>query len=159
MLTIQIQGDKELIAKMNIMPERVRTALFNKVAYLASMLKTYIIDNKLSGQVLNHRSGDLWRSIRDEATQSSSSVEGRVYSTGVPYAAIHEFGGTIASHVIESKTAGALAFMWQGKQVFFKKVTIPDVKMPERSFMRSSLADKRQEIIDGMNEAVMGALQ
>ena len=155
MFTVELRGDKELIARLDQMPERVRASLYNKVASLASILKTYIIDKKLSGQVLHHRSGDLWRSIHDEATQSANAVLGRVYSAGVPYAAIHEYGGKTSAHIIEAKTAQALRFEKGGEEIFAKSVNHPGSVMTERSYMRSSLADKKDEIIEGMNDAVM----
>lgn len=159
MFTVEIKGDSELRARLEAMPDKVRAALFGKVASLASDLHRYIIDSKLSGQVLKHRSGDLWRGVHDEATQGQSDVTGRVYVAGVPYAAIHEYGGIIPAHLVEAKNASSLAFLWKGKMAFFKSVQIPDVTMPERSFMRSSLADKKQDIIDGMSQAVIEAVK
>ena len=41
------------------------------------------------------------------------------------------------------------------KDVFAKRVQIPDVKMPEHSFLRSSLDEMRDEIVEGMKEAVI----
>ena len=44
--------------------------------------------------------------------------------------------------------------MQNGKMAFYKKVAAHSVRMPERSFMRSSLADMREQIIAEMTEAV-----
>ena len=44
--------------------------------------------------------------------------------------------------------------MMGGKQVFFKKVNHPGSTMPERSFLRSSLGEMKDEIIGGIREAV-----
>jgi hypothetical protein len=44
--------------------------------------------------------------------------------------------------------------MQGGKMAFYKKVAAHTVTMPERSFMRSSLADMRDEIISELTDAV-----
>jgi hypothetical protein len=46
-----------------------------------------------------------------------------------------------------------------GKQVFAKIVHHPGSVMPERSFMRSSLAEMRPEIIDGLRQAAVDAMR
>ena len=87
-------------------------------------------------------------------------VVGKVASSGdVKYAGIHEFGGKTPAHDIYPDKAKALAFMIGGKQVFAKVVHHPGSQMPERSFLRSSLSDMRQEILDGLEFAVKGALK
>lgn len=158
MFSISMQGDQQLIMRMNSMPATLRGALYNKCLMLSEMLHNYIITNKLSGQVLNHKTGALWRSIRHGAEQSDTRVIGRVWSSGVKYAAIHEFGGYIPPHVIEAKNAKSLAFMMGGQMRFFKRVNWPGATMPERSYMRSALRDKKSEIVLGLKETVMGAL-
>ena len=100
-------------------------------------------------------SGRLGHSIQQKVDSSPTSVTGTVYSAGdVKYAAIHEFGGKTAAHEIVAKNGQALAFMMGGKQVFFKKVNHPGSTMPERSFLRSSLGEMKDEIIGGIREAV-----
>ena len=59
---------------------------------------------------------------------------------------------------VDEVKAKALAFTIGGQQVFAKLVHIPDVTMPERSFLRSSLADESANIIATMREAVVGAV-
>ncbi len=157
---ITLVGDRELALKLRSMPEKVRHALEKKCTFYAFKLHNYIITTKLSGQVLNHRSGKLWQSIHDKVTSTSTTVTGAVYSSGdIKYAAIHEFGGVTPAHVIEAKNAKALAFMMGGKMVFAKSVNHPGSRMPERSFMRSSLRDMQEEIKQGLRQAVEGALQ
>ena len=45
--------------------------------------------------------------------------------------------------------AKALAFAIGGKQVFAARVNLPAIAMPERSYMRSSLAEMADEIRGG----------
>ncbi|MCE9561890.1 MAG: hypothetical protein K8U57_07535 [Planctomycetes bacterium] len=160
MLSVTLVGDKELVARLEAMPDKLRAALLRKVTYLALRLENKVKTDKLSGQVLNHKSGRLWRSIQHSVASTPTSVTGKVYSAGdVKYAAIHEFGGTTKPHIIEAKSAGSLAFAWNGKQAFFKRVNHPGSKIPERSYLRSSLADMRDEIVAGLEEAASQALQ
>ena len=56
------------------------------------------------------------------------------------------------------RNRGALAFAVGGKQVFAARVNLPAIAMPERSYMRSSLAEMGDEITDGLSEAVVGAM-
>lgn len=156
MITVTLVGDKELIAKFTAMPRNVHDAVLSKVNYLAEKLKNHVVNDKLSGQVLNHVTGKLWRSIQQTVSDDTTSITGKVYSAGdVKYAAIHEYGGRTPPHVIEAKTGKALAFTMGGKQVFFKKVNHPGSVMPERSYMRSSLADMKEEITSSIKDAVL----
>ncbi len=160
LLNITITGDKELIGRIDKMPEAVRYALYVKITTLSLKLEAWVKTRKLNGQVLNRISGRLARSITQKVTQGPGTIVARVFSTGdVPYAAIHEFGGTTSPHVILPKKAAALAFVVGGKQIFARKVNHPGSKMPERSFMRSSLKDMSTEISMGMKETVVRAIQ
>jgi phage gpG-like protein len=75
------------------------------------------------------------------------------------YAAIHEFGGAIPPHQILPDKARALAFLVDGKQAFAARVNLPAVTMPERSYMRSSLAEMADEIREGLTTAVVEAVR
>ena len=141
------------------MPSTLQAALYQKVSYLALKLEAKV-KQKLSGDVLNVRSGNLRSSIQNKVEQSSHSVIGKVYSSGdVKYAAIHEFGGTTKAHVIEAVNGKALAFVMNGKQVFVKRVNHPGSKIPERSFLRSSLADMAEEITQELHRTVLDTLR
>lgn len=154
-VNVTVIGGKELIARFSSMPRRVHDELFKSVTKLSLQLENYIKTNKLSGQVLNKISGRLQSSIHSRVSDTGTKITGSAFSAApMPYAAIHEYGGTIPAHEIFAKNAQALRFMIGGKIVFAKSVQIPDVKMPERSFMRSALADKRVAIIQELTAAV-----
>jgi len=158
LVEISIVGDKELIARLDKMPTAIRQALELKVTSLALRLEKLVKTGKLNGQVLNRISGRLARSINNKVTVTANSVFAKVFSAGdVKYAAIHEYGGQTAPHIIEPKKAQALAFMGAGGMVFAKKVNHPGSKMPQRSFMRSALRDMSTEISLGMKKAVVDA--
>jgi phage gpG-like protein len=118
------------------------------------------IQQKLSGGVLNTRSGALASSIIATVDESSADVAVRIGTSGdVKYAAIQEFGGTIPPHEIVPDKAKALAFAVGGKQVFAARVNLPAVTMPERSYLRSSLAEMAEEIVEGLSDAVVEAIR
>ena len=153
MFSVRLEGDREVIQRLSSLPNRVRAALLKKTYALAIQLADRV-RRKLSGEVLNVRSGDLRASIFEDVQSDATSVVGRVASSGdVRYAAIHEYGGTIPAHEIVPSKAQALMFVVGGKTVFARRVQIPDVQMPERSFMRSSLSEMKQQIVDGLAEA------
>jgi phage gpG-like protein len=159
MISVTVVGDRELIARLERMPDRVRQALVRKVTELALKLEARV-KRKLSGEVLNVRTGALRRSIFNEVTDDSKGVIGRVASSGdVKYAGIHEFGGKTPPHDIYPVKGKALAFMMGGKQRFFKVVHHPGSKIPERSFLRSSLNEMREEITIGLTQAVNEGLR
>jgi phage gpG-like protein len=146
-------------ASLAAMPDRVRQALSSKANALAVALEAKI-QQKLSGGVLNMRSGALARSIIATVDESSADVAVRIGSSGdVKYAAIQEFGGAIPPHEIVPNKAKALAFVVGGKQVFAARVNLPAVTMPERSYLRSSLAEMAGEIREGLSGAVAEAME
>ena len=144
-------------AALAAMPERIRDALLAKSNTLAAALQERI-RQKLAGEVLQTRSGALAASIVASVSASPQGVAVHIASTDVKYAAIHEFGGTIPPRQIVPDKAKALAFVIGGKQVFAARVQIPAVTMPERSYMRSSLAEMAGVIREGLSEAVVGAV-
>jgi hypothetical protein len=108
--------------RLAAMPERLRDALSGKAAMLSAELQAKI-QEKLSGGVLNARTGALARSIAATIDASSTVVSVRIATSGdIKYAAIQEFGGTIPPHEIVSDKAKALAFIVGGKQVFAARV-------------------------------------
>lgn len=161
MFKIELKGDQELIARIDAAPENFRREMTKEVTAILLLLEGHIKNNKLSGQVLHVRSGDLRRSVHAvlPVTQTARGVMGRVAQSGdVKYGAIHEFGGVTSPHDIVATKAKALAFMMGGKQVFFKKVHHPGSKIPERSYMRSGLADLRDVIVDRLQRAAVRGL-
>jgi len=143
MLNITITGDDRLSARFEAMPAKLVQALSRKMYLLTGMLRDYVIEDKLSGQVLNKRTGALQQSIQRDVETGASSVVGEVFSAGdVKYAAVHEFGATFKR---------AVTVAW-GKPV--KNPRDATFNYPERSFLRSSLGDKHDEVVQGLTDAV-----
>jgi phage gpG-like protein len=145
-------------ASLAAMPDRIRDALSSKANALATELQAKI-QQKLSGAVLNQKSGALARSIITTVDDSTADVSVSIATGDIKYAAIHEYGSMIPPHQVVPDKAKALAFIIGGKQAFAARVNLPAIAMPERSYMRSSLAEMADEISEGLSEAVAEAMQ
>jgi phage gpG-like protein len=104
----------------------------------AKLLDT--VRRKLSGEMLQARSGRLRDSIRSEIVSSAAGASGRVFSDA-PYARIQEYGGRIEIPAIAPVSARALAFEYAGRLVFAAHARAHGVEIPEHGFMRSALAE------------------
>ena len=151
MFTVQVDS-REVIAHLSYMPEKVRAAFLKKTYALAEKLKSKVQQN-LTNRILHIRTGKLVRSIFEQVTNSANEVSGRVYSSGVPYARIQEFGGQTKSHVIESTNGKALAFQWHGKQAFFKRINHPGSNIKASGYMGKAFDAMKPEIQQGYEQA------
>ena len=157
MFTVELLGDKELVARLEAMPAAVQTALMTKARQLAINLQAHVVNDKLHGQVLHQRTGALARSIQEEVTSEAKAVFGRVFSAGdVKYAAFWEYGFHGVEHVRAFTRTSAF-----GKPTAPYQVGPYDRRVDQdaRSYMRTSLADMADEISTGLKEAVVKALQ
>lgn len=146
MISAHIDGVGQLEKRLSRTAALMRSSIYVTIAQLAIKLQRHVMADKLSGQVLRTRTGTLRRSITYRVERVGDSGAAGVVGTNVRYARIHEYGGTIPAHDIVPRRGTVLAFDWKGKTVFARRVHIPDVKMPERSFLRSALRDMLPEI-------------
>lgn len=122
-------------------------------------LLAYVEDEKLSGQVLHQRSGALKRSGYTAFEDSPDEIAGIVgFGSGastaqntVPYAAIHEFGGTINVPAVEGKL---MVFEKAGVTIFTKRHVAFTVDMPARPYLGPSIDENREGILTRLQEAV-----
>jgi len=121
---------------------------------LGQQLQDKIRSEKLSGQVLEARTGTLRAGIAYDVADDGTAFTVSV-GCDLPYARFQEFG-TSASHEILPRTARVLAFPWKGEPRFFKKIMHPP--LPERSFLRSALAEFGPGIEAGLRDAIDRAL-
>ncbi len=154
MFALQLDGLKEADARLTAYPAALSAALSAKAAELAAALADMVKNDKLSGAVLNTRSGALRDSIAANVSADADGILASVGSEGdVKYAAIQEYGGKTSAHEILPLKAEALAFVIGGAQVFARRVEHPGSLIPERSYLRSSLDDMRDEIVAALAEA------
>jgi len=143
---VQVTGVDEVTAYFETLGGGAHARLEAAVGLQTVAMQGVVMGDKLSGGVLNIRSGRLHDHIFSDVSSSGDRIVGMVY-TNVPYARIHEYGG-----VIVPVAAPALRFWIGGQMIFAKSVT-----MPERSFLRSTLAERSDEIRAALLAAVMGA--
>jgi HK97 gp10 family phage protein len=151
-----IEGLEVLAARLEAMSGKLAAALGQEAARLGDELRA-AVERNLGGGVLQQRSGRLAASI-DVSVQRDGAAVSATVGSDVPYAAIHEYGGMIPAREILPQSARALAFPWQGRPRFFKRVELPPVQMPERSFLRSALAEMAPEIRAALAAAVSRAV-
>jgi phage gpG-like protein len=137
--------------------QAVQDALLGKADALRGALEARI-QQKLSGEILQTQSGALAASIISSIENDGSDTSVSISSTGVPYAAIQEFGGKTAAHDIVAVKAKVLEFSAGGGQVFARTVHHPGSTIPSRYYLGSSLAEMRDEIESGFKQAVLESL-
>lgn len=116
------------------------------------------IQQKLSGEILNARSGALAGSILSAIESDGSAISVTTSSDGVPYAAIQEFGGKTAAHDVVTVKAKALSFGAGGGQVLARRVHHPGSTILARSYLRSSLAETRVQVESDFKQEILKAL-
>jgi phage gpG-like protein len=154
MITIELVGDRELAARLDAMPGRVHDGLARAVTRLGLELQRKVQAEKLTGQVLKVRTGSLRSSINTEVTDTPARITASVGSN-IRYGRVHEYG---VDHpwVIAAKRGKALRFEIGGRVFFRRSVTHPP--LPERSFLRSALAEMAPQIDAGLRAAVAAAI-
>jgi len=115
------------------------------VRALIIKMQSTIQTSKLSGQVLNRRSGKLSDSLHHEDRIEKGAIVGEVY-TGkeAPYAKVHEWGGTFTIRQHTRQTTMGETIVREHQATF-----------PERSFMRSTHLEFRSPFKQMIERAVM----
>jgi len=137
--------------------DSLHDALADKLDALSRALQARVVE-KLSGEVLARHSGALADSIFASLEDGGTNFTAEIGSSGVVYAAIQEYGGKTAAHDIVAVKAKALAFMTGGALHFARSVHHPGSLIPARSYLGSSLDEMRDDIENGLKDAVLAAL-
>lgn len=159
MITGYVIGDDKVIAKFNRIFSTTRDRLRDTMNRLGFKLQAHIKEDKLSGQVLGKylhgkATNRLRASINVASLWGDANTIGVQVGTNVEYAAIHEYGGRTAPHIIRPRNKKCLAFTMGGKNICAAYVNHPGSQMPERSFLRSALKDMEGEIKSSIESAV-----
>jgi phage gpG-like protein len=158
MFALQLNGIEDASARLEAYPAALAAALDAKASELTTALVDLVQNDKLSGGVLNLRSGALRDSIVASVSTDADGVLASVGSEGdIKYAAIQEYGGKTSAHEILPVKAQALAFVAAGSQHFARRVEHPGSLIPERSYLRSSLDDMQGEILAALADAAAEA--
>jgi phage gpG-like protein len=158
MLTVRLRGLEPVLAKYAGLRERLHAALLRTVEVETKLLQQHVVEDKLSGQVLRVRTGTLRRSITETVQDAPGVITGRV-GTNLGYGLAHEFGATIQIPEIVPRRAKALHWMSGGQSVFAMRARAHPVRLPERSFLRSALADRRDAFIAAVRATLARVLQ
>lgn len=115
----------------------VQKNLQKEVFKAMTLLERQIVDNIRKNAGLQVRTGKLMNSIgasKKVTIESDGSVTGEIGPQGVPYAAIHEYGGTIVP-----KTAGALTIPTSENRRPDGLPRVPTNRLSSRAFARNGI--------------------
>jgi len=144
----KLQGADKLESQLGNLPVNMRSQLEIKARDLATALVAKVRGEKLSGGVLQTKSGALKDSISAEFSLEDGSVTATIGSFGdVKYAAIQEYGGRTSAHEILPDKAQTLAFLVGGALRFARRVAHPGSTIPAHNYLRSSLDGSSDEIV------------
>ena len=146
-ISIRVDSAEAMAFVKNLEPNILAAVRIGLVDFM-DIVRNRVV-RKLSGEVLRVRTGRLRQSIHSTVQKMPWGFLGKV-GTNVKYASIHEYGGTIVLPVIYPVKAQALRWFVGGKPVFAMRAKAHAIRMPERSYLRSSLAElspKAPEII------------
>ena len=154
MIDASVTGDERVIASIRSQYQKVITNVEQSIGRLTLKLLTRVKVNKLSGQVLNVRTGRLRRSITYKVIKTPSRITG-IVGTNVEYARIHELGFhgqvPVKAHLREIKKA------W-GKDITPRTVEVRthsrQVNLPAKSFLRSAMEEMTPEIIQTLQQSI-----
>lgn len=160
MLRIDFEGsDERLLAFVRSRMPVLREALRIKMTGLLILLQAHVVGQKLSGQMLHHRTGKLIDSVRlnpPQAMATENEVAGALQAGGGPAFYARPLHDGTGSFEIVPKTKKALMFILDGKTVFAKRVMHPGFK--PHPFMTESLDEMRDTIVAGLQDATNVAL-
>lgn len=126
-------GDKELLLYIGDIPRSIQDNVTREIVSIMSVLKAYVRDEKLSGQALNVRSGNLRNSVTDSIQSARDQIIGTLSATGVsdrgfPYGYVHEYN--LGHYKI----------------------------VKDHSYMRTSLKENEEMIMSRINDAIERAI-
>ncbi|MGN6383653.1 MAG: hypothetical protein ACTHMK_13705 [Dyella sp.] len=149
-----VVGQDSVVRVMTAVAEGMRARLVTVQQRNGFDIQQYVQTQKLSGQVLNRRTGRLRNSINSLVQEGPGSVSAQV-GTGVSYAKIHEYGfqGTVQVPAHTRMQTMAFGHPMQARLVNVRAHPMR-VNLPERSFLRSSLREKAPEAIERIRVAV-----
>jgi hypothetical protein len=161
MIGLEITGDTALLTKLEATTGKVRAAAKSSLDMWATELAGYIKMNKLSGNPLHRRSGNLSSSVYPDKRETADTVSGGARAgLDVPYAKAHEYG--MQRNVVVSAYHRMQTMAWGKPMATPREVLVNQhssyINLPERSYMRSSLREQAPEGIAELRAAVREAI-
>lgn len=159
MITGRVTGDSAVLLQLRsrglVLREQLRTTVQEQGIRLLRLVKL-----KVSGPVLKNRSGTLRRKLNVRFTETANEILSTV-GLKLKYAATHEYGfdGIVSIR----------AHLRRVTQVFGRPLASPisvsvrahtaHMKLPERSYLRSTLREEAPSIREAMRLAIGGAFR
>lgn len=154
-LLVTVIGADRVAQKLRDMPSRIREALFKAVQQQWLGLQGYIVQSKLSGQVLHRVTGNLASSINagganslSTLVESGDAIIGTV-GTKVRYARLHEYGATVNVPAYNRTSKLGKSYTVRSHKATY----------PERSFLRSGIRDRADQIRNNIAVAMRKAVR
>jgi len=146
------QMDKDAAA----INKAMQFAMFRAVSILEAEIK----QNIRSRSGLRVRTGTLLNSIQHHIFIGNGRVEAEIGPRNVPYAAIHEFGGTIPSRFVSPVRKKALRFFDKsGVPRFSKGHTIPAITIRPRPYIAPAVEATQDKIAETFGVFIEEALK
>lgn len=164
-LSSTIKGQEKLLAKLRGAATSIPAVLLREMKSQMARAADWSRANKLSGDPLNRRSGRLSRSVTGDAHMDGTTNVVGTLSSNVPYAHVHENGGTFAipAHTRRpprSKTpAGHFRKRTDEQRQASVQVSAHKATFPQRAFLRPSLVANKQKIIQGLYSAAIKVMK
>jgi len=167
---VHVLGHEELVAKYRRLSGVIAQVLVHTMQTEMTRLADYVRASKLSGDPLHRRTGALSRAVTGSAETTGAVIVGHVGTKGIPYAYVHEMGGTFQIREHTRRTG----FGAEGERVRLltktgkvraavKSKTTGIVKAhtatyPQRAFLRPSLQEHKAVITEALRASIMDVM-
>jgi len=167
-VTVELIQGREAIERLRKAHVRLAPAMHKAIRQAGELVRGSAITNILSGggattdvgpKTLHARSGRLRKSITMRSTGTGFDTVALVGPGPLSYAAIHEFGGHTAAHVIKARRKPLLKFMISGQWISKRQVQHPGSRIPARPYLRPALTDNLEKIRLLVQRAIAPALK
>lgn len=160
MIEIRVTGAEQVVVELEQIPPRSRSYLTTVIQKITNQLHDEVQRGKLEGQVLKHRSGRLSQSIHAQVKSEADVIEG-IVGTNVEYARAHEYGfnGQVSVRAHLRKITEAFGRVLDAPVEAQVQAHSRHMRLPKRSFLRSTLEEHRSEIHRLIEAAVARAVQ
>lgn len=151
----EVRGDQRVVAHLGELSGGMQERLVQIMDGVGIDVQTYVVTRKLSGQVLNRRSGALSASINQKVRQSAQSVTAVIGSNLEKggYNVLHEYGAYNAVVPLHER----MQTMAWGKPMKNPRLVFVNAHVahyPERSYLRSSLRESAPAEIEKIDHAI-----
>lgn len=138
---------KEVADSLYKKGDEINKGLVVQMYQALTLLEAAIKQNIRSRSGLKVRTGTLLNSVQKHVKFNAGLVEGTVGPENVPYAAIHEYGGTIPEKRIEPRNGKALRWLGSnGEFAFSKGHTIPQITIRARPYLQPAFDEQAEAI-------------